>query len=242
MGARTAGAKAKRPAGCTRRDSGSLRVQIRLNGHPPAVKNFPLVGDGTAERRRQMAEAEAWATETRRKLLSGSHVSTREAERTTLADALRRYEAEGLRGAEANLKVDRYKIGIILRDPIAKRQVAGLSDTDVAACRPRRRRGGGLKTGEGALRRRRNADAPAARVAEVKALPRRREEADAETGTERRRKLEAAISALEVREGIKSPARTTIVNVTQLISRALDHLRQFIDGVPRLAGVKMPKA
>jgi len=52
----------KLPTGFTRRESGSLRVQIRLKGHQPVVKNFVLVADGAAERKRQLAEAEAWAT------------------------------------------------------------------------------------------------------------------------------------------------------------------------------------
>jgi hypothetical protein len=54
----------KLPTGFTRRASGSLRVQIRLKGHQPVVKNFGLLAGGGAERKRQMAEAEAWATET----------------------------------------------------------------------------------------------------------------------------------------------------------------------------------
>ena len=235
-------AKENLPTGFARRASGPLRVQIRLNGNPPVVKNFPLIGDGSAERRRQMADAEAWATETRRRLMSGSHVSTREAERTTLADAVRRYEAEGLRGDDGNVAVDRYRIGVILRDPIAKKPIATLGDKDVAAFRDRLLRQGWRKKVDAATRRLEKDRAPAARLAAVQALLRQRDEADGEAGAERRRKLEAAIAAVEAREGIKPPARTTIVNVTQLISRALDHLRQFIDGVPRLGGVRMPKA
>ena len=47
----------KLPTGFTRRESGSLRVQIRLKGHQPVVKNFELVANGAAERKRQLAEA-----------------------------------------------------------------------------------------------------------------------------------------------------------------------------------------
>jgi len=59
---------------------------------------------------------------------------------------------------------------------------------------------------------------------------------------EERRRIEAEIAKVEIREGIKGPARTTIVNVVQLISRSLNHVRQTMDSVPEIRSVRMPKA
>jgi hypothetical protein len=56
----------KLPVGFTRRDSGSLRVQIRLKGHEPVVKNFPLLSRDPNDKRRQLADAKSWAEECRR--------------------------------------------------------------------------------------------------------------------------------------------------------------------------------
>jgi len=160
----------KLPTGFTRRKSGSLRVQIRRKGHEPVVKSFALVANGAAERKRQLAEAEAWATETRRRMLAGAHVSSREAERTTLADALRRYEAEGLSGEEANLKVERYRIQIILKDPIAQRPVAFLGEKDIAAFRDRLFKAGWRKKVDATVLRLTKDGAPKKRLEEVKGL------------------------------------------------------------------------
>ena len=230
------------PTGFARRESGSLRVQIRLKGHEAVVKNFALVSDGAAERKRQLAEAQAWATETRRRMLAGAHVSSREAERTTLADALRRYEAGGLSGDEANLKVERYRIQIILSDPIAQRPVAFLGEKDVAAFRDRLVKAGWRKKVDAAALRLTREGAPKRRLDELKGLVRRREAAEAEQDAEERRRIEAEIAEVEKREGIKTPARTTIVNVVQLISRSLNHVRQTMDSVPEIRSVRMPKA
>jgi len=232
----------KLPTGFTRRESGSLRVQIRLKGHQPVVKNFELVANGAAERKRQLAEAEAWAIETRRRMLAGAHVSSREAERTTLADALRRYEAEGLSGEEANLQVERYRIQIILKDPIAQRPVAFFREKDVAAFRDRLVKGGWRKKVDAAVLRLTKEGAPKKRLEEVKGLVRRKETVGAEQDMEERRRIEAEIAKVEGREGIKGPARTTIVNVVQLISRSLNHVRQTMDSVPEIRSVRMPKA
>ncbi len=232
----------KLPVGFTRRDSGSLRVQIRLKGHEPVVKNFPLLSRDPDAKRRQLADAKAWAEEARRKMLSGSHVSSREAEKTTLADALRRYENEGMTGAEANQEVDRYRIKQILDDPISQRPIAFLSTKDVAAFRDRLIKAGWLKSLNQCLRKLTKEKAPRKRLEEIKGLIRRREETEATSEPEKRRKLEAAISLIEKQEGIKFPARTTITNTVQLIGRSLKLMSEVMDGVPQIRGVSMPKA
>src|ERR1700722_16468852 len=196
----------KLPVGFTRRDSGSLRVQIRLKGLEPVVKNFPLLSRDPNDKRRQLADAKSWAEEARRKMLSGSHVSSREAEKTTLADALRRYENEGMTGAETNQKVDRYRIKQILDDPISQRPIAFISTKDVAAFRDRLIRTGWLKSLDQCLRKLAKEKAPRKRLEEIKGLIRRREEIDETTDPEKRRKLDSPISLIEQREGIKFPA------------------------------------
>ena len=61
-----------------------------------------------------MDEAEAWATETRRRMRSGTHVSTREAEALTLADAFEGYQKEKLDSENSNHCKDRISSSLIL--------------------------------------------------------------------------------------------------------------------------------
>jgi integrase len=125
-------AKEKLPKAFERLPSGSLRVRIRVRGHLPATKVFPLFADNPHERQRQRHAAEAWATETRVRLLAGTHVSTREAEKLTLGQALQRYADRGLTGRESNARKDRNRIKRIQADPIAQRGVASLRARDLA--------------------------------------------------------------------------------------------------------------
>ena len=111
-----------------------MRVQIRVAGHEE-FRNFPLTSDDTAER--HVADAEAWASETRCRILGGSHVSAREAGTTTLAAVLQRYEREGLAGDPANVAEGHPRIAVLLRGPIARKSLAQLRKTDIAALRDR---------------------------------------------------------------------------------------------------------
>ena len=172
---------------------------------------------------------------------AGVHVSSREAERTTSVDALRRCEAGGLSGDEADLKVERYRIQIILKDPIAQRPVAFLGEKDVAAFRDRHVKAGWRKKVDAAALRLTREGAPKKRLDELKGLVRRRKAAVAEQDVEQRRPIEAEIAEVEKREGIKSPARTTIVDVVRLISRSLNHVPQTMDSVLEIRSVRMPK-
>lgn len=234
-------AKEDLPAGFSRRKSGSLRVQIRVAGFTE-VRNFALTADTSADRRRQMAEAEAWATETRRRIIGGSHVSTREAERTTLATALERYGREGLRGEAGNVEKDRARIRVILADPIARRTLTQLRKTDVAAFRDRLLDAGFLRDADRVARRLRLAGEDAGqRQLRLGSLPQLVKEGRAAEG-EPRAAIEARIAAIAQEEGVKKPARSTIANITQLITRSLKHAAQTIDGVPELTGVPMPSA
>jgi hypothetical protein len=100
----------KLPSGFERLPSQSLTVRIPLKGHAPVFRTFDLLEDNPEERRRQKLAATSWATETRRQLSVGTHVSTRQAETTSLADALLRYQTNGLSGKKSNLQKDRNRI------------------------------------------------------------------------------------------------------------------------------------
>ena len=171
--------------------SGALRVRLRLQGHKEVSKTFSLFRDTAQDRRLQRIEAEEWASKTKREMMAGTHVSTKEADQLRLKDALRRYRDERLKnnnGAkESNAKKDCNRIEQILKDPIAERTIAGLRKADIASHRDELQR------------------------------PR------------------------STRDG-KELARTTLTNKIQLITRALAHIGEKIEGVPDLTGVRMPVA
>lgn len=231
-------AKEKLPKGFTRRASGSLRVQIRVDGFSE-MRNFPLMADTPSDRRRQLAEAEAWATETRRRIVGGSHVPTHEAERTTLATALERYARQGLKGDPSNAKKDRHRIKLLLQDPIARKTLAQLRKTDVAALRDRLLEAGFLRRADRVADRLNKEVASSERVSEIRSL-RELVRTAKQAPSHEKPLIEARIAAIAAREGLKNPARTTIANIVQLVSRALKFAAQSIEGVPDLAGVQMP--
>lgn len=229
----------KLPKGFARRASGALRVQIRAAGFSE-VRNFPLLADTVAERRRQMAEAEAWASETRRRIVGGSHVSTREAERTSFASVLERYGREGLTGDAANANKDRDRIAIILRDPIARKMLAQLRKTDVAAFRDRLIEAGFLRSAERIARRLQRLESGASdRIADVLSLRELTGEVRS-AAPDLRPMLQTRIAEIASREGVKRPARSTIGNILQLVNRSLKYAAQTIEGVPNLSGIPLP--
>ncbi len=127
----------KLPPGYERLPSLSIRVRIRAKGHAPVTSTFPLLVDTPEERRHQRLAADAWAAAARRRLLSGTHVSTREAETTTLREALLKYEAEKLDGKPTNVRKEKVRIKQILADPISERSIASLRKTDIGKYRDR---------------------------------------------------------------------------------------------------------
>lgn len=168
--------------------SGTLRVRLRLQGHKEVSETFPLFRDTAQDRRLQRIDAEEWAAKTRRELVIGTHVSTKEAEQLRLRDALCKYRDERLTGEiskESNARKDRNRIAQILADPIADRTIASLHTTDIAIYRDD-------------LQDR-------AKVVHGKELK-----------------------------------RTSISNKIQLITRALKHIGEKVQGVPDLTGVRMP--
>jgi integrase len=230
------------PEGMDRLPSGTLRVRLRIIGFDPITKSFPLFSATAEERRRQLADAKSWAEETRRQMLGGVYVSAREAENTTLEDALKRYERENLKGKQANADKDRSRIKLILADPIAKRPVAALRKTDIAAYRDELIHRGWRKSVNAAIARLAGSSENQRRIDDLKSLEGKKEQAKLAADFDARRAIVSEIAEIEEREGIKELARTTIANRLQLITRALKHVGQTVDGIPDLRGVPMPKA
>lgn len=229
------------PQGMDRLPSGSLRVRVRVAGYDPIVKTFPLFSVSVEERRRQLADAKAWAEETRRQLLGGRYVSVREAENMTLGEALERYERDGLKGKDYNAGKDRTRIKQILADPIAQRPLATLRKADIANYRDELIQRGWAKNIETAIARLGDDPSHSGRIADLRSLELLARQAREARNAERR-SIESKIATIEASECIKRPARTTITNRLQLITRALKFVGQTIDGVPDLRGVPMPSA
>jgi integrase len=218
-----------------------------LKGQPDAVRNFAISADTIEERQRQLAEAKSWSEETRRQMLAGVRVSTHEAETTTLRDVMKRYEIKASAGRrETNIRDEKYRFDIILADPIADCVVAQLRKSHLAAFRDRRIDAGWAKAFERAATKLESIKLTPAerrkREAEVKALPTLYRQVAAAKEPTVYQKLNADFNAICEREGISGPAKTTISNTTQLITRALRFAGETMEGVPDLSGVSMPQA
>ena len=109
-----------------RQRSGGWQVRVRRQGYPDVVKTFKLRQDG-----------EKWARAIERELDMGSYVHRSEAERTTLADLLERYGKE-VSPQHKGHREELWKIGVILRDRIAKYSLVALTPMLVADYRDRR--------------------------------------------------------------------------------------------------------
>lgn len=106
-----------------RKRSGSWVVEIRRKGYEPISRTFDL-----------KAEGEKWASEIEAKMLAGRYVDTREAEATTLGQALERYAREVTPSKKgAKREADRIKRWIA--DPLASKSLAALRGSDMATWR-----------------------------------------------------------------------------------------------------------
>lgn len=109
-----------------RQRSGGWQVRVRRQGYPDVVKTFKLRQDG-----------EKWARAIERELDMGCYVHRTEAERMTLAELLERYSKEVSPQHKGHREV-LWKIGVILRDRIAKYSLVALTPMLVADYRDRR--------------------------------------------------------------------------------------------------------
>lgn len=108
-------------ASITRRGVGQFRARVRRNGHPPLTRTF-----------KSRAAAEAWARAQEASMDRGEWSDTREAQRTTLADALDRYAREvtpNKRGArQESARIARWKAHALAQRPLAAIRGADLAE------------------------------------------------------------------------------------------------------------------
>lgn len=108
-----------------RQRSSGWQVRVRRQGYPDVVKTFKLRLDG-----------EKWARAVERELDMGCYVHRTEGERVTLAELLDRYGKE-VSPQHKGHREELWKIGVILRDRIAKYSLVALTPMLVADYRDR---------------------------------------------------------------------------------------------------------
>lgn len=114
--------------------SGNWRAIIRRKGFPPISRTFDSLDD-----------AKTWAGETEAKMRRGLFVDQREAEATTLHEALERYERE-ITPKKKGAVQEQKRITAWKRDPLALRSLAAIRGADIAAWRDKRLAGGASPT------------------------------------------------------------------------------------------------
>lgn len=107
------------------RKRGELQWQARVarKGFLPQVKTFNT-----------KPEAEAWAATIESTMAHGTFVSSAESERTTLADALERYQRERTM-VKKGAAPERSRVKKLLAHPMAMRSMASIRSSDIAAYR-----------------------------------------------------------------------------------------------------------
>lgn len=117
----------------------SWQAKVRRQGYPPITRSFDT-----------KAKAEMWARDMEGSRDRHVFVDHREAENTTLRDALERYERE-VTPAKKGARQERSRILKWTRDPLAARSMASIRGADLAAwrcsptCSPWRAGNGGWK-------------------------------------------------------------------------------------------------
>jgi len=102
------------------------QVLIRRKGFPSQAKVFET-----------KSEAETWAATVESEMGRGIFVSQKEAENTTLSEALDRYEREVIPAKKGAVQ-ESMRIRIWKRHPLAKRSIASIQGKDIAAYRDQR--------------------------------------------------------------------------------------------------------
>jgi integrase len=102
------------------------RAQIRRKGYPVVRKTFD-----------SRADAEAWARSVENEMDRGVFVSRTEAENTTLAEALDRYERE-VSSLKKSASIERFYLQQWRKHPLGNRFIATIRSSDIAAWRDTR--------------------------------------------------------------------------------------------------------
>lgn len=103
-----------------RNRSGHWEAAVRRRNHPPQYATFDTEAD-----------AEAWAASIEGDMARGPFVSGAEAEKTSLAEALDRYERE-VSAKKRGYAQERYRIAWFRRHPMAQRSLASIRSKDIA--------------------------------------------------------------------------------------------------------------
>lgn len=114
--------------------AGNWRAIITRKGYPRVSRTFDT-----------KAEAEAWATIAESEMARGVFIDRREAEATTLAEALDRYERE-VTSAKKGASQERKRIAAWKRHPLAMRSLASIRGVDLAEWRDARLAAGASPT------------------------------------------------------------------------------------------------
>lgn len=102
------------------------QAKIRKQGHPIQSKTFL-----------RQSDAEAWARKTESEMERGIWRDTTDAEKTTLAAALAKYEDE-VTPKKKGSTVEKYRIATWKKDKLAKRSLASIRAADLATWRDQR--------------------------------------------------------------------------------------------------------
>lgn len=108
------------------RGDASWEVQVRRMGWPSISRTFS-----------SKADARSWAAVIESEMTRGVFIDRTEAERNTLGDLFRRY-LKDVSAHKKGGKSEQYRLNALVRDPIAKFKVAGLSGRVMAEWRDRR--------------------------------------------------------------------------------------------------------
>lgn len=113
-------------ASITRRGNLQWRVRVRVKGYPVQTRTFETKTD-----------AEAWAKITESEMVRGVFISQKEAENTTLAEALERYERE-VSSRKKGYGREKNRIKNWMGHDLANRSLASIRESDMAHYRDAR--------------------------------------------------------------------------------------------------------
>lgn len=106
--------------------SGKWQVRVQRKGHPPLSNTFI-----------NKADAIRWGKQTEVDIERGAFLARTESENTTLSDALSRYVAD-ITPQKKGAQVERYRIAVLQRSPLAQQRLARIRSIDVAKYRDER--------------------------------------------------------------------------------------------------------
>lgn len=239
-----AGKKDRLPKGISRLPSGSYRVQISRKGHKPIRKTFEFYGPDTKENRgKVIAEAEAWAAQVRHALAQGTYVDIADGPiaNLTVKQALENYRSQVTSKKKPDLaKRDKSRIESMMKEPWAAKGVLELNRADVAAFIRDLEERGRDRNFQLIVKKLKDELDDSPRPEDVKDLSRRLKRLEkykallerykTTRSSEKLSALETEVREIELEEGIKPAAPTTVKNKLNLLSQALKHATKSIDG------------